>query len=195
MGPPGLAGPEGPMGLVGPKGEQGERGFPGEAGTDGRDGFPGRDGLNGLQGERGPAGKDGRDGVDGVNGKDGKDGIDGAGFDNMEALYDGERTITILFGSGERVKSYTWNIPIPIYRGRWEQSKYARGDEVTFGGQVFRAICETEDKPGPTSKQWAVAANRGRDGRDGKDGATGPQGPAGPPGRDLTQLGPNGNKW
>jgi integrin beta 3 len=86
-------------------------------------------------------------------------------------------------------------MPIPIDRGRFKAgSQYSRGDEVTFGGNIYRAVKDTSSKPGEDD-DWRVAANRGRDGRDGKDGATGPQGPEGRPGRDLTQLGPDGKKW
>lgn len=200
-GPPGPQGPEGPMGIAGlagekgvpgdrgEKGERGEQGLigfagdRGEKGMDGRDGMPGRDGLNGLQGERG---------LDGKNGRDGKDGV---GFDDLKIEYDDERQLTFKFVSGERVKEMSITLPVPIDRGQYKAGeKYQRGDEVTFGGQVFRAIKVTEDKP-TGSKDWRVSTNRGRDGRDGKDGAPGPQGPEGKPGRDLTQLGPDGKKW
>ena len=104
--------------------------------------------------------------------------------------------MTIRFVSGERVKQIVAVMPIPIFRGKWEEKReYHRGDEVSHGGLVFRAMVDTDEKPGLTSSSWCVAANRGRDGRDGKDGAMGPQGPEGKPGRDLTQLGPDGKKW
>jgi Collagen triple helix repeat (20 copies) len=204
QGLPGPRGPEGPMGLTGsvgstgepgPRGEKGERGEQGligfqgddgEKGLDGRDGIPGRDGLNGLQGERGTAGKDGRDGIDGK---------DGLGFDDLRLEYDNERQLMFKFVSGERVKQMQITLPIPIDRGQYKAGMtYQRGDEVTFGGQVFRATKDTEDKPSG-SKDWRVSTNRGRDGRDGKDGERGPPGPEGRPGRDLTQMGPDGSKW
>ena len=192
-GPRGETGAEGPRGEKGDRGDGGERGDPGEAGLrgergekgePGRDGMPGRDGLNGLQGERGEAGKNGRDGVDG------KDGI---GFDDLEFSYDGERRLEIKFVSGERTKIMNLHLPIPIYRGKWSERKYERGDEVTHGGNAYRALCDTESKP--PGDDWCIATNRGRDGHDGKDGQTGPQGPEGRPGRDLTQIGPDGRKW
>lgn len=182
-GPQGQEGIMGLQGLIGERGPVGERGGKGEAG---RDGTPGRDGLNGLQGERGASGIDGRNGVDGK---------DGAGFETWTTEYDNERQIILRSGSGDRVKEFSFDLPIPIYRGRYKAGDvYRRGDEVTFGGNVFRALKETTSKPGE-SDDWFIATNRGRDGRDGKDGAPGPQGPEGKPGRDLTQLGPDGKKW
>lgn len=188
MGPPGEIGPQGLPGVIGPRGEKGEPGPPGlqgpqgEKGMDGRDGLPGRDGLNGLQGERGSPGKDGRDGIDGVS------------FENPTIKQDGRR-ITLTFGSGEKMQQLDLFFPVPIFRGLWKEGRYEHGDEVTLGGQRFIAMCDTSEKPGPTSKDWHIAANRGRDGRDGKDGERGPAGPEGKPGRDLTQLGPDGSKW
>ncbi len=185
-GPRGEQGPEGIMGLQGITGADGKAGPKGDIGDPGRDGMHGRDGLNGLQGERGIAGKDGRDGTD------------GAGFDMLGVEFDEDRKqLTVRFGAGERVKEFPVFLPIPMFRGKWntERGAYSRGDEVLFGGQVFRAVRDTAQKPGPSSDHWEVAASRGRDGRDGKDGAQGPQGPEGKPGRDLTQLGPDGAKW
>lgn len=184
----GDSGPQGPPGLDGLAGAAGPTGERGEKGDPGRDGQPGRDGLHGLQGERGPAGKDGRDGIDGK---------DGAGFDTWRTSYDGERRIVIECGSGDRQKTATIVLPIPIYRGRYKSGqKYERGDEVMHGGgNIYRAMQDTEEKPADDGKHWCLAANRGRDGRDGKDGAPGPQGLEGRPGRDLTQLGPDGSKW
>jgi integrin beta 3 len=161
-------------------------------GPKGLDGAPGRDGLPGVPGTPG------RDGVPGLNGKDGKDGIDGKdglGFDDLTVEYDNERTVCLIFKSGEKTKKFELLLPVPLHRGVWKSGTYQRGDEVYHGGQLFRAIKDTDSKPGPTSDDWLIGAARGRDGRDGKDGAVGPQGPEGKPGRDLTQLGPDGRKW
>jgi Collagen triple helix repeat (20 copies) len=187
----GDAGPAGPQGPQGEKGEQGLIGFTGdkgdrgEKGMDGRDGMPGRDGLPGVPGVPGERGKDG---ADGINGKDGKDGADGKTV--IERLeFDPESKVL-------RINDHETFLPIPIHRGRWsEAGAYLHGDEVTFGGKVFRAMKSTEEKPGPTSKDWMLSTDRGRDGRDGKDGERGPPGPEGRPGRDLTQMGPDGSKW
>jgi integrin beta 3 len=173
-------GEQGPRGLPGVPGDRGEKGEPG------RDGMPGRDGLHGLQGERGPPGKDGRDGI---NGKD------GAGFDDWKVSYDGERKLVLQCGSGDRTKEFSVVLPIPIHRGLFKPgATYQRGDEVKFGGHIYRALKDTTARPSE-GDEWTLAAHRGRDGRDGKDGAQGPQGAEGRPGRDLTQLGPDGRKW
>jgi collagen type III alpha len=220
-GPPGEPGSAGPAGVPG---ERGEKGDPGRDGKDGAPGEKGDPGLNattemvqqtvrewmvehpplrgepGEKGEPGREGKDGapgRDGLPGVPGRDGKDGVpgrdgkDGAGFEEFTVEYNGDRSLTLAWGD----KRFDFVLPIPIFRGPWKEGKHLRGDEVTFGGQVFRAMKDTEDKPGPTSSDWRVGANRGRDGRDGKDGLKGDQGPPGPRGQDATQLGPNGGKW
>jgi integrin beta 3 len=172
--------------LQGSKGDPGQDGQRGEKGEPGRDGLHGRDGLNGLQGERGEKGADG---------KDGRDGTDGAGFDTWTCGYDGDREFIFQCGSGDRIKKQVFVLPIPIDRGKYKSGEvYQRGDEVTFGGNIYRAVKATASKPGDDDT-WRVAVNRGRDGRDGKDGAQGPQGPEGRPGRDLTQLGPDGRKW
>lgn len=125
-----------------------------------------------------------------MDGKDGRDGKDGVGFDEWRAEYDGERKFSIICGT----KQFDFVLPFPIFRDKWQEGKYYRGDEVTFGGQVFRALLDTTSKPGHSS-DWAIGATRGRDGRDGKDGQKGDQGPPGPRGMDLTQLGQDGKKW
>jgi len=88
-------------------------------------------------------------------------------------------------------------LPIPIYRGRYKSGdEYSRGDEVSFGGNIYRCVKNlgTKSKPGEDD-DWLVCVNRGRDGRDGKEGPQGPEGKPGRDGRDLTQLGPDGRKW
>lgn len=164
-------------------GKDGEKGDVGPPGADGKDGTPGRDGQPGVPGV---PGRDGKDGAPGIAGKD------GASFDLTGIDYDGERTVIFKCPAG----NFPVKFPVTIFKDRWQEgAKHERGDEVTFGGQVFRALRDTDTKPGPQSNDWRVAAARGRDGRDGKDGERGPQGPEGRPGRDLTQLGPDGRKW
>src|SRR5690554_732215 len=50
----------------------------------------------------------GRDGTDGAKGDPGKDGADALGFDDMDATYDGGRTITLRFARGDRVKEFAF---------------------------------------------------------------------------------------
>lgn len=162
-------------------GKDGTPGPVGPSGADGKDGAPGRDGLPGVPGV---SGRDGKDGAPGLAGKN------GASFDLQAITHDGERMVTFKCPAGD----FPVTFPVPIYRGIWKDAAYHRGDEVTHGGKIFRALQDTLAKPGQ-SDDWRVATERGRDGRDGKDGPAGPQGPEGRAGRDLTQLGPNGGKW
>jgi Collagen triple helix repeat (20 copies) len=194
-------GKDGPQGEIGPQGPQGERGVPGERGETGEAGLIGLTGLQGIPGDNGRDGRDGLPGVPGaqgekgIDGKNGIDGKDGAGFDDWSVQHDGKRTITITCGSGERTKSRVIVLPFPMFQGKWTNGlKYDQGDEVSHGGNTYRALCDTGEKPGQ-SEHWIIATNRGRDGRDGKNGEQGPQGPQGPKGMDLTQLGPDGKKW
>jgi integrin beta 3 len=122
----------GPIGPIGERGIQGERGEQGNHGLDGSEGTPGRDGLPGVPG---------RDGAPGLPGERGKDGVDGFGFDDLSAEHDGERTMTLTFTKGERVRKFTIDLPIPIYRGTYNaREEYRRGDMVSFGGSIFRKV-------------------------------------------------------
>ena len=57
-----------------------------------------------------------------------------------------------------------------IYRGVYSNGmKAMMGDSVTFGGNYWTAMEDTEDKPGD-SPAWKLVVRRGRDGKDGKDG-------------------------
>ena len=166
---PGETGPKGPQGAPGETGPQGPAGEPGADGKDGRDG---RDGLPGVQGEKG---------IDGTNGRDGTDGL---GFGDLKAIFDGERTITLIAVQGEKVNHLgDFIFPILLDRGVFKSdSAYTRGDVVSFGGSLWIAQRDTKDKP-ETSDAWRLSVKRGRDGKDGKNGERGPEGRAG---RDLT---------
>lgn len=146
----------------------------------------GRDGLPGLPG---------RDGKDGKDGEHGADGADGLGFDDLDVAYDGERSITLRFSQGERIKEFPLTLPIPLDRGQFKSGEdYVRGDATTYGGSLWIAQKSTADKPG-TSDAWRLAVKCGRDGKNGKDGERGERGMEGRPGKDLTQLGLDGAKW
>lgn len=148
-----------------------------------------RDGRDGLPGVPGRDGKDGKDGDKGHNG------ADGIGFDDLDIDYDGERSITLRFVQGERVKEFPIMLPIPLDRGQYKSSAdYVRGDAATYGGSLWIAQKATGDKPG-TSDAWRLAVKCGRDGKNGKDGERGEPGKEGRPGKDLTQLGLDGAKW
>lgn len=108
----------------------------------------------------------GRDGRDGAKGDPGKDGADGLGFDDMEATYDGGRTITLRFARGDRVKEFAFEVPMVIDRGVYSQGReYSPGDGVTWAGSYWIAQERTREKP-DTGKGWRLAVKRGRDGKD-----------------------------
>lgn len=66
----------------------------------------------------------------------------------------------------------TMRVPTMVFRGVFAEGSYEAGDTVTWGGSVWIALRSTTDKPEPTSKDWALAAKKGRDGIDGKTPAT-----------------------
>lgn len=110
---------------------------------------------------------------DGKNGTDGKDGKDGIGFDDMDVVYDGERTVTLKFQRGETVKEYAFSLPVQIDRGVFKAaSEYKRGDGVTWDGSYWIAQKDAPiGKPGePGSNGWRLAVKKGRDGKDGRNG-------------------------
>lgn len=178
-GPPGPAGPPGEPGAPGEIGPPGARGEAGERGEPGPAGPAGAVGEKGLQGERGPdglPGRDGRDGLPGQNGDrgekglDGRDGKDGLGFEDLELLHDGERTVTFKFSRGDAVKSFDVVFPTLIYRGVYVDGRqYERGDSATWAGATWHANTTTTSKPGDGSKDWTLMVKKGRDGRDGKN--------------------------
>lgn len=120
----------------------------------------------------------GRDGAAGMTGKDGRDGVSLSDL-NFEQLDD--RSLRITMASGELVKTIDWRLPVPIYKGIYDIDRsYQRGDEVTFGGQVYIASKDAPTtKPGE-GRDWDLRARKGRDGRDGAPGTPGERGPAGP---------------
>lgn len=163
-----------PVPMAGERGEKGDQGPIGEMGPQGPAGRDGRDGQAGLPGVQGDKG------LDGLNGKDGRDGIDGKdglGFDDMDGEYDEHGRLSLKFVRGDIAKMY--RVPGIVDRGIWREGEtYENGDAVTWGGSFFIAQCQTSAKP-ETSKDWRLAAKRGRDGKNGIDGKAGPQGPKG----------------
>jgi hypothetical protein len=139
-------------------------------------------GLPGVAGEKG---------IDGANGRDGVDGKDGLGFDDLSVDYDGERTVTVKFQQGDRVKSFPIKMPVVLYRGLYDATKaYETGDEVTWGGSMWIAKGDTAgvapDENSPAGKKaWALSTMRGRQGKQGLKGDPGDRGPRG-------EMGPQG---
>jgi len=182
-GPEGPAGQDGSPGAVGPAGPPGEKGLDGlngkdgEHGLDGKDGIPGiagRDGLSGRDGLPGPAGEKGLDGIHGKDGLNGADGLNGFGFDDLSVEHDGERQFTLKFTQGDRVKAFSFNVPVMLFRGIYEEAKgYEQADVVQFGGNLYAAKRPTTMKPsevGDGVKDWTLVVRRGRDGKQGPQG-------------------------
>lgn len=164
--------------MPGGQGDKGEIGLKGDAGAPG---LPGRDGLPGVPGLQGEKG------LNGIDGANGRDGIDGLGFDDIVVEHDGERSFTLKFVRGERVKEFgSFTIPSVIYRGVFEEGQqYAAGDAVTWGGNLHIAKGVTSAKPGladEASRAWQLAVRKGAEGKRGAQGEMGPRGAAGPEG-------------
>lgn len=171
-------GKDGGVGPVGPAGPQGPQGEKGEDGAPGKDGEDGEIGLRGPQGEKGADGAPGRDGT----------------LENIQASYDGERTLTFTFKDGTPIEGGTLRLPIVIYRGLFDAQKdYETGDCVTWGGSMWIAKRELQgiapdDSSVVAKAAWALSVMRGRQGKEGRAGdigpigKTGPQGPQGPRG-------------
>ncbi|MDV3143288.1 MAG: hypothetical protein Q8761_02505, partial [Sweet potato little leaf phytoplasma] len=59
---------------------------------------------------------------------DGEDGEPGLGFDDMQVVYDGERSFALEFARGNQVKSYTFALPMMIDRGVYRAGQaYQKG--------------------------------------------------------------------
>lgn len=155
---------------------------PGPAGRDGKDGRDGSDAVVGdvvkdvaALRER-VAVAEVRQLTPGPAGKDGKDGVDGLGFDDLQAVQDGERGIVFRMTRGDRVKDCgRLTLPVTIWRDVWQESQtYSKGDVVTWAGSSWHCQDTTIDKPGEGSSHWKLMVKRGRDGKDGRDAVTVP---------------------
>lgn len=103
-----------------------------------------------------------------VVGEDGDPGNDGLGFDDLDVVYDGEKTITLKFTQGERVKEFAFTMPVVIDRGVYRDgSEYKAGDGVTWGGSFWIAQKDTSAKP-DAGDDWRLSVKRGRDGKNGE---------------------------
>jgi hypothetical protein len=151
----GDAGPPGPPGLAG---ERGPAGAEGAAGRDGRDGLPGVPGAMGAKG------------LDGTNGLHGKDGADGLGFDDLAVEFDGDRTLSLKFMRGDKLKVFALPLPFLKYQGVFQHGKaYDPGDTVSFGSHLWHCNEATVVAPGESVKAWTLCVKKGRDGKDGRD--------------------------
>jgi collagen type III alpha len=191
----GPVGERGADGTTGPAGPPGPPGPAGERGLDGRDGKDGKDGRDGKDGDPGPAGAigaTGEKGLDGAHGRDGIDGKDGT-LEQLEAQFDGERTLTFTHANGTPVKGGIVKFAaVPLERGVYlAERAYEAGDVVTYGGSSWIAKAETQGhQPGTNDGGpfWRLMVKRGQDGKAGLPGPKGLDGKEGRPGRDLTQT-------
>jgi predicted RecA/RadA family phage recombinase len=110
-----------------------------------------------------------------------KDGRDGFGFEDLDATFDGERTIALKFTRGDQVKEFSFKMPVVIDRGVYKEVRdqpYEKGDGVTFGGSFWIAQKDApEGKPQDGSNSWRLSVKRGRNGADGVVRTVPPQGP------------------
>ena len=101
---------------------------------------------------------------DGVDGTHGKDGVDALGFDDLTVEHDGERAFNLKVVSGERVKEFTFTVPVVLDKGYYrEGDAFEKGDGVTFGGSYWIAQALTRSKPEIGNSDWRLAVKKGRD--------------------------------
>lgn len=101
---------------------------------------------------------------DGVDGSHGRDGVDALGFDDLTVQHDGERGFTLMFVSGERVKEFTFSVPVVLDRGYYREGEaFQKGDGVTFAGSYWIAQGTTQTKPEIGNEDWRLAVKKGRD--------------------------------
>ncbi len=108
--------------------------------------------------------------------KNGEDGVDGLGFEDLEFVYDGLRSLTIRAVRGDRVREKTFHMPIIIDAGFYRDGMtIAKGDAVTHDGSLWIALKDAPtEKPGyKATEDWRLAARKGRDGMD-RVAASGP---------------------
>jgi hypothetical protein len=103
--------------------------------------------------------------VVGRAGADGRDGRDGLALEDLEADFDGERTLTLRLVRGELVKEIPIVLPIVLDRGVWREGGFVKGDGVSFAGSFWIAQRDTTTKPGEPASDWRLAVKRGRDAR------------------------------
>lgn len=224
VGEKGDVGPMGPQGEPGLSitGERGERGEKGADGRDGRDaiGRDGRDGKDALEIQILPAIDPLKSYPRGTfayyaggivraitNIQPAEDKpmkgweviVDGIADVNVTRVDNNPRLFSIdIYKTSSALPFFTktFSLPVLIYRDIFKDgTEYERGDVVTWGGSAWHCqVDSTKAKPG-NSPDWKLMVKEGRAGKDGKDGQRGDIGPEGPRGRDLTQIGPNGEKW
>lgn len=133
----------------------------------------------GRDGERGEAGISGNPGA---NGKDGQNGT----IENVQLVYDGERTVSFQFKDGTPVEGWSVKLPMLLDRGVYSSEKaYDTGDVVSYGGSGWIAKADSQGKQPGTNEgapYWRLAVKRGNDGKVGPVGPQGDKGLRGEPG-------------
>lgn len=125
-------------GPVGPQGDTGPQGPKGETGDTGPQGPQGVHGVDGGQGPRGEPGAPGPIGPQGLQGVPGSDGAPGE--------------------TGPKGK------PGLVWRGKYSQGGYKKGDAVELDGSSWIASKDNNERPTSVSVSWDLLAKKGADG-------------------------------
>lgn len=104
-----------------------------------------------------------------VVGRDGDPGRDGFGLEDFDAtLMEDGRTVLLSFTGKAMDLKIELGFPVMLYRGIYTEGQYEKGDTVTLGGSLWHCnATKTTERPGDGSKDWVLAAKKGRDGKDG----------------------------
>lgn len=118
--------------------------------------------------------------------------VEGIKAIGIEQIDERSFSVSIEKTSGEK-QAAQFSMPNMAYKGIYKLGeKYRKGDTTTYSGSMWHCNEEgTREAPGD-GKAWTLSVKRGRDG---KDGARGEKGADGRAGKDLTNIGPNGEKW
>lgn len=185
----GVDGKDGAPGVEGKDGAPGVDGKDGQDGRDGRDGKDGRDGLDALDLTVLPAIDEGKSYSRGTwaSHKGGlwvarrsTQGMEGwecvvSGVASIEAGFKTDRDFEVLITMSDGSHSRTGkHLPVMLDRGVYRPGMDAKeGDCVSFGGSLWVAQRDTQDKPGTDDSGWRLAVKKGRDGKDGTNGRDG----------------------
>lgn len=90
-----------------------------------------------------------------------KDGTDGVGFDDLD-LVDVDGDLKLRFTRGDIIKDF--DLPLPTYRGVWEDREFKKGATVTWAGSLWISERDTQGRPDAPDGGWRLAVKRGRDG-------------------------------
>jgi len=101
-----------------------------------------------------------------VDGRDGEPGKDGAPGQDVPSEF-------VRAAIKDEVQRQVTAPLADAYKGVWKPSAYKHGDVVTWGGSIWLAKRDTDDRP-ESSDAWSLIVKRGRDGKDGEA----PKGPA-----------------